>query len=153
MAHLNIDWAANYWVQKGAPKEKIVIGLAFYGRAFTLTSSEDGVGSPAKAGASFPYTRESGYVAYYEVCELIAKGATLHYLNDQHVPYLVSGKQWVGYDDANSLREKVRYIRDNGFGGTMAWALDLDDFKGHFCGQGPYPLANAVKDECLKSSS
>jgi chitinase len=28
----------------------------------------------------------------------------------------------------------------------MVWALDLDDFSGS-CGEGKYPLLNAIKDE------
>jgi chitinase len=149
-AQLSVQWAANYWAQKGAPKNKIVIGMPLYGRSFTLTSSATGLGAPAKAGNSGPYVRSAGYLAYYEICEMISKGASLHNLNDQHVPYLVSGNQWVGYDNENSLREKVQFVKDNGFGGTMVWALDLDDVKGHFCGKGHFPLANAIKDECSK---
>ena len=32
--------------------------------------------------------------------------------------------------------------------GGMFWALDLDDFRGTFCGNGEYPLMNQLKD-CL----
>ena len=32
--------------------------------------------------------------------------------------------------------------------GGMFWAIDLDDFNNVFCGQGEYPLMNALKD-CL----
>ncbi|CAG5126059.1 unnamed protein product [Candidula unifasciata] len=149
-AMLNVDWSANYWAQQGAPKDKIVVGMPLYGRSFTLTSSANGVGAPASPGTAGTYTREAGYLAYYEICEIIGKGATLNNIADQHVPYLVAGNQWVGYDTENSLREKVRYVRDNGFGGAMVWALDLDDFKGHFCGKGKYPLLSAIKNECSK---
>ena len=31
----------------------------------------------------------------------------------------------------------------------MFWALDLDDFSGTACNQGPYPLITAVKDVLL----
>ena len=31
-----------------------------------------------------------------------------------------------------------------GYGGGMIWALDLDDFKGQFCGCGKYPLLTAI---------
>jgi chitinase len=58
-------------VQKGAPKEKMNIGMGLYGRSFKLpygTSSHE-MGCPAKgAGAAGLYTREAGFMAYYEVC-------------------------------------------------------------------------------------
>jgi chitinase len=147
-ATLNIQWAANYWVQQGAPKDKLVIGLGLYGKSFTLTSENSGVGAPATVGAAGPYSGEGGTLAYYEICQLIKNGASVTFLNDQRVPYLVSGNQWVGYDNEASLREKVRFIKDNGYGGTMVWALQLDDVKGGFCGKGHFPLANAIKSEC-----
>ena len=34
----------------------------------------------------------------------------------------------------------------------MIWALDLDDFKGSSCNQGPYPLINAAKEVCERSA-
>ena len=33
----------------------------------------------------------------------------------------------------------------------MAWAIDLDDFSG-ICGQGKYPLLNAIKYELSNST-
>lgn len=35
-SYLNIDWAVNYWIKNGLPREKLILGLATYGRAFTL---------------------------------------------------------------------------------------------------------------------
>merc|ERR1719259_1373054 len=32
----------------------------------------------------------------------------------------------------------------------MIWALDLDDFKGTFCGEGKYPLLNAIVNVLFK---
>lgn len=60
----------NYWIKKGFPQEKIVLGLAFYGRGFKLVDSAiNKPGSPAK-GPSSPgnYTKEAGVLAYFEVC-------------------------------------------------------------------------------------
>ena len=56
----------------------------------------------------------------------------------------ISGKQWVGYDDVAMIETKSNFIKENGFGGGMIWALDLDDFKGEFCGCGKYPLLTAI---------
>lgn len=37
-------------------------------------------------------------------------------------------------------------MKQNGFAGVMVWALDLDDFN-NMCGQGKYPLMNAINQE------
>ena len=33
------------------------------------------------------------------------------------------------------------------------WSIDLDDFRGDFCSQGPYPLLNAMKTELEQSEA
>ena len=60
-------------------------------------------------------------------------------------PYAYNGNQWVGFDDKASIARKCHYVRDQGFGGGMVWALDLDDFR-NLCGEGAYPLMNTMKD-------
>nr|KAI8764858.1 Chitin binding domain containing protein; acidic [Bos taurus [Biomphalaria glabrata] len=154
-ATLNVNYGANYWVSKGAPKEKINIGLATYGRTFTLKdSNKQDVGDAATGpGPMGKFTLAPGILAYYEICEYLKSGATVSLIKDQQVPYLVQGNVWIGYDNAQSLRNKVRYIKDNGFGGTMVWALDMDDFRGTFCGEGAYPLLYAISDECSRVTS
>lgn len=62
------DWAVKNWLAKGTPKEKLILGLATYGRSFTLSSSDTGMGSPAKGGGSAgSFTKEKGFLSYYEV--------------------------------------------------------------------------------------
>jgi len=143
--NLNVKWAAENFVNQGCPKNKLVIGMATYGRGFELSSSADGYGAPVKGASPMgKYTREKGYVAYYEVCQMIKKGGKV-VRNDEHkVPNLVMGNQWIGYDDVESLVTKVEWMKKEGYGGWMIWAIDLDDFTGKFCGQGPWPLTSAM---------
>lgn len=57
-----------FWQDQGAPAQKLNMGLAAYGRAFTLASSSTGVGAAAKGPAEEGcYTGEMGFWAYYEV--------------------------------------------------------------------------------------
>ncbi|XP_076449216.1 chitinase-3-like protein 1 isoform X2 [Babylonia areolata] len=148
-SYLNVDWVARYWVQKGCPKEKLVIGIPTYARTFRLTDpSQTSLGAPVSGGGTAgTYTRESGFLSHYEVCGMLGT-STLHWIESQKVPYLVQGDQWVGYENRDSVREKARYAKTNGYGGVMTWSLPLDDFTGTFCGQGAYPLWSAVNAEC-----
>ena len=63
------DWAANHWYESGAPKEKIVIGMAMYGRCLHLVDQDQtGMGAPTDGFcAAGPVTGEAGFLAYYEV--------------------------------------------------------------------------------------
>ncbi|XP_069124716.1 probable chitinase 10 isoform X2 [Argopecten irradians] len=148
---LNVEWAAHEYVKRGVPKSMLNIGMPLYGRSFTLKStSETGVNAPVSGGGNAGmYTAERGFLAYYEICTMIAT-STKHMIEGQEVPYIVKGNQWVGYDDQESLRKKVDFVRNEHYGGVMVWDLALDDFSGS-CGEGKYPLLNAINDELTRT--
>ncbi|TNN88241.1 Chitotriosidase-1 [Liparis tanakae] len=140
LIYFNTDFAMKYWRDKGTPVEKLMLGFAAYGRTFRLTSSNTGVGAPASGAASAgPFTREAGFWSYYEICTFL-KGTTIQWIDDQKVPYASKNNEWVGFDTRESYDIKVQYMKDMKYGGAFVWALDLDDFKGEFCGQGSHPL-------------
>lgn len=66
---LSVDHASNLWARLGAPKEKLIIGMPTYGRTFTLSNTRRyKVNSPASSGGKEgTYTKEGGFLAYYEV--------------------------------------------------------------------------------------
>uniref|UniRef100_A0A0A1X9V2 Probable chitinase 3 n=1 Tax=Zeugodacus cucurbitae TaxID=28588 RepID=A0A0A1X9V2_ZEUCU len=149
---LSVDNAANMWVKMGAPKEKLVIGMPTYGRSFTLANTEKhGPNAPATGGGrEGVYTKESGFLAYYEICEMLLNGAVYVWDEEMKVPYMVDGDQWVGFDDERAIRNKMHWIKSNGFGGAMVWTVDMDDFKGEVCGGNvKYPLIGAMREELL----
>ncbi|XP_046990556.1 probable chitinase 10 [Schistocerca americana] len=147
---LSVDHAANMWVKLGAPKEKLVIGMPTYGRTFTLSNpSNFKVNAPASGGGKAgDFTKEGGFLAYYEVCDMLKKGATYIWDDEMKVPYAVMGDQWVGFDDERSIRHKMKWLKEGGYGGAMVWTVDMDDFTGTVCGGGvKYPLIGAIREE------
>ncbi|XP_031707928.1 acidic mammalian chitinase-like [Anarrhichthys ocellatus] len=146
MIYFNVDYAMNYWKSNGAPAEKLLVGFATYGHTFLLASSNTAVGAPASGpGAAGPFTRQTGFWAYYEICTFLKQGATQAWDAAQYVPYAYNQGTWVGYDNVKSFQAKIQWLKQSGFGGAMVWTLDLDDFSGTFCGQGKYPLINTIK--------
>ncbi|KAL4240167.1 hypothetical protein ACF0H5_000961 [Mactra antiquata] len=153
---LNMNWAADYWAKQGIPKHKLVIGMATYGRSFTLASPSDkDVGAPAKGpGRAGQYTRERGFLSYYEICKMVESGHGIdRWDNEQKVPYYSIGRLWVGYDNVKSITVKSQWLMKEGYGGAMIWALDLDDF-GKSCSSSsrPYPLLNTINDILKKGT-
>ena len=147
---LSVDHAANLWVKLGSPREKLVIGMPTYGRSFTLANARNfRVNDPSVGGGKEGvYTRESGVLAYYEVCEMLRSGKASYAWDDEmKVPYLVMGDQWVGFDDERSIRIKMSWIKKNNFGGAMVWTVDMDDFTGTLCSNKnvKYPLIGAMR--------
>ncbi|XP_069122701.1 chitinase-3-like protein 1 [Argopecten irradians] len=142
----NQDFAITHWIDAGAPPIKLVMGLATYGRTFTL--ADDNVysdGSPASGiGSPGPYTRKPGLLGFYEICTNLQNGWGTAFDTIQIASMAWYGDQWVGYDDMTTFIMKATYISDKRLGGAMFW-LDYDDFS-DVCNLGMFPLINAVKD-------
>jgi len=142
--NLHADGGISYWIQKGAPAEKLVLGIPFYGRSFTLAN---GVNNQPRAAISGPgrqgaFTKEAGFLAYNEICIDLIEGGWTERSDPVGSPYVTKGDQWVGYDTKDSIAVKMDYVRTRRLGGAMIWAIDLDDFRG-VCGD-RWPLLNAI---------
>lgn len=77
---------------------------------------------------------------------MLRNGAAYVWDDEMKVPYAVHGDQWVGFDDEKSIRNKMTWIKDNGYAGAMVWTVDMDDFSGTICGgEVKYPLIAAMR--------
>lgn len=58
----------NYWVQRGADRSKLVLGVPMYGRSFQLSQpSNTNLGAPiSNAGTAGQYSQEAGIIMYSE---------------------------------------------------------------------------------------
>lgn len=97
--HSSFDFAKSnveYWVKRGLPKAKTVLGVPFYGYGF---------GEAFKQG-DYPY---SILVATYE---------------DAHRLDQVGNTIW--HNCVPTIEAKSKYVADEGLGGIMIWSLDYD---------------------------
>ncbi|CAO1336623.1 unnamed protein product, partial [Diamesa serratosioi] len=126
---LNVDASVNFWLSKGCPSEKIIVGIPTYGRSFTLANpSNNGINAAINGGGTAgPFTRQAGMLGYNEIC---VNKWPRKWESQQKVPYAVKGNQWVGYDDVESVKLKCNYINQKNLGGAMFWSLETDDFLG-----------------------
>lgn len=106
---LTVPYAVDLWINEGFPASKIALGLGTYGRGFMLRDAKNhGLGAPKADWQNPPkgkYTREAGFLAYYEICDW---GFSIVKDNPVGAPYGHKGKEWVGYDDEESLVHKVQ---------------------------------------------
>ncbi|KAF5303798.1 hypothetical protein FQR65_LT08134 [Abscondita terminalis] len=144
----NTNYTMEYLVSNGAPREKLLVGIPFYGQTFTLAKSggrnDQGVPSvgPGEAGE---YTKQPGMLSFYEICSRVKNSfwSVKRDANRATGPYAYNGNQWVSYDDVDSVQEKAKYIMTHGFGGAVAWTVDLDDFLNKCCQQ-TFPLLRSL---------
>jgi chitinase len=61
--------------------------------------------------------------------QLQSSGFVRHWDDVAKVPWLYNAdtKEWITYEDANSMRIKGQYVVDQGLGGAMFWELSNDD--------------------------
>lgn len=115
------DEAIKYFVQAGVPAGKLVLGVPFYGREFSLCPGllhpfhGTGVGS-WEAGV-YDYkdlVGKTGYRSFWE------RSTNSTYLYSQ------TGRSLISYDDHRSVAYKMEYVRRAALGGAMLWEISGD---------------------------
>jgi GH18 family chitinase len=91
------QYSLNYWVGRGVPKSKLVLGLPFYGYAWNTDQV---------TAANWPY---KNIVATYSGAENSDQTGNLIY-----------------YNGIPTIKSKTTYAIDNEYGGVMIWELSND---------------------------
>lgn len=119
---VSADFGVRYLVKLGVPKQKIVIGAAFYARTWEQVADiNHGLYQSGKFKQFVPYDA-------FEKTISAEKGFVFYRDSIAGAPYAYSAEQklFATFDDAVSVALKTRYARDQGLGGIMFWQLRGD---------------------------
>lgn len=125
------DFGVKYLLAQGVNPKKVIVGVAMYGRGWTgVHGYEDNIPFTGNATGPVKGTWQDGVVDYREIANEIAMGQWEYkYDNVAQAPYVFkpSTGDLVTYDDARSVIEKGKYVRNNKLGGLFAWEIDADN--------------------------
>lgn len=130
-----VDGSVRYYLSRNLPKDKLLIGLPFYGYQF---SSRE-LYATNNAGVELTFA---------DAMQRISNGWTRVWDSASRVPYLVNSDHTLvaTYDDPVSISNKCDYVVTNGLGGVIVWALGLDSYRGQT------PLLDVVGSSLLTPS-
>jgi chitinase len=125
----SIDVAIRGWIDRGAPRGKLVLGIPYYGQGWTgVTGGGTGLFNLAAGPATGVFA--NGVEDYKVLKNLPAQGFTVQRDVMAGHSWLYDGTTFWTFDDPAQILQKTAYIRTEGLGGAMVWSLDGDDDNG-----------------------
>ena len=118
-----VDRAVRQFLVAGAPSEKLLLGVAMYGREF------DDV-QPAQDGLYQSYGHYGGEHAWPELKRdfIDRHGYMRHWDVEAQAPWLWNARThaFITYDDPQSIADKAAYVKSQHLGGIMYWEEQQD---------------------------
>jgi chitinase len=112
----SVDQSVQAWTAAGFPRNKLVVGVPFYGHLYTGVYGGTGL---FKAYSSMKTVTYDEIVTNY-----LNKGSyKLYYGATARTPWLYNGSTYITYEDPKSLAEKAAYIDMQGLAGAGIWEL------------------------------
>ena len=113
------DQSIQWHIDAGIPSEKLVLGVAFYGRYWTEVRPEN------NGLYQFAPGSDRGTYRFDELRDdyINRNGFTRFWDHEAKAPYLWNPdiQKLISYDDEDSIRYKSHYIKARGLGGAMFW--------------------------------
>jgi chitinase len=112
-------------IAAGMPRNKILLGIPFYGRGWKgVAPGPNGNGLYQSATGPAPGAYEAG-IEDYKLLKNKAGQRWYHPVTKQLFMLTPAGEWW-SYDDPTVIRTKMQYVRDQSLGGAFSWELDGD---------------------------
>ncbi|MBO0603311.1 glycoside hydrolase family 18 protein [Sporosarcina sp. E16_3] len=119
---ISVQQSVNLFIQAGVPREKLVIGAAFYSRMWKEVPDKNNGLYQMTAGSGGYGPDYSQLLANY----IDVNGFTRFWDDEAKAPYLFDGSTFITYDDEESIRHKCDYVRQEELGGIMFWEYKCD---------------------------
>jgi chitinase len=126
---LNVDSSMRAFQTGGAPSEKLLVGIPFFARAYGgVANVNAGLFQPS-SGPPKDWHGADGDWRQLARTRMVDHRYERHWESAARVPWLYdpSSGAWITYDDPQSVRAKVDYVRERGLGGVVIWELFGDD--------------------------
>lgn len=82
----SVEQSMSYWIKRGCPKKKLLVGLPTYSRGLLIDKkkSREPIGLKGKVYIEpSEYTDETGILSFYEVCKQAAKSGSNKYWDNK----------------------------------------------------------------------
>jgi chitinase len=126
---LNVDSSIRAFQAGGAPPDKLLVGIPFFARAYgAVPNLNAGLFQPS-AGPPKDWRGADGDWRQLASTRMRDHDYERHWESSARVPWLydASSGTWITYDDPESVRAKVDYVRERRLGGIVIWELFGDD--------------------------
>ncbi|KAH6658131.1 glycoside hydrolase superfamily [Truncatella angustata] len=153
-----IDLGLDLLWRAGVEPDKVVLGLGWYGRSFTLSdpscNTPNGVCQFSGGANAGPCSDASGILTLQEIKDVIAsKNANPVWDKAAGVKWITwDNNQWISYDDDDTFDQKRKFANSRCLGGSMVWAIDQIDQKADN-GLAPAPGVTTQDQEDAKQKS
>ncbi len=120
----NVEGAVQFYRDHGVPADKLVLGVPFYGRGFTVTGdSADGLYQPYSA----PF--DAGDWRRIKAEFLGKPGWQRHWHPVAQTPWLYNPAQkvFISYEDPQSIGIRADFAKEQKLRGVFTWELTGDD--------------------------
>lgn len=123
---LSVDKTVKTFTSLGFPKEKMIVGAAFYGKIFkNVFTSGNGLGVTVSGSENTAKT-----INYHNIKEQYLEVNPQYIRRDElaHANYYYDNINgiFISYDSVDAMKEKTQYAIDNGLGGIMFWDYNHD---------------------------
>jgi chitinase len=126
---LNADASMRAFQAGGVPSDKLLVGIPFFARAYGGVPNVNGGLFQPSNGPPKDWKGQDGDWRQLARTRIGDHRYERHWEPAARVPWLYDPRSgtWITYDDPQSVRAKVDYVRERGLGGVVIWELFGDD--------------------------